>query len=82
MPPSSPTSVSATEHRRPRSCEDASHASEDGTASRIPRHCSRAGVVAHLVITDALFVGLALRSPDRSSEHLDAVADVYAEHTL
>lgn len=44
----------------------------EGAASRL----------AHLAITDALFVGVALRDPDRSSAYLDSVADVYAEHTL
>lgn len=44
----------------------------EATASRL----------AHLAITDALFVGLALRDPDRSGEYLNAMADITAEHTL
>lgn len=38
--------------------------------------------LAHLAITDALFVGLALRDPDGSSEYLNAIGEIYAEHTL
>ncbi|GAA5049107.1 DNA-binding MurR/RpiR family transcriptional regulator [Thermocatellispora tengchongensis] len=44
----------------------------EATASRL----------AHLAITDALFVGLALRDPERSTAYLDAMADVTAEHSL
>ncbi|WP_158564187.1 MurR/RpiR family transcriptional regulator [Jiangella anatolica] len=44
----------------------------EATASRL----------AHLAIMDALFVGLALKDPARSTAYLDAMADVTAEHTM
>ncbi|WP_170322898.1 MurR/RpiR family transcriptional regulator [Acrocarpospora macrocephala] len=44
----------------------------EATASRL----------AHLAIMDALFVGLALKDPKRSTAYLDAMADVTAEHTM
>ncbi|WP_162606098.1 MurR/RpiR family transcriptional regulator [Jiangella aurantiaca] len=44
----------------------------EATASRL----------AHLAIMDALFVGLALKDPGRSTAYLDAMADVTADHTM
>ncbi|MFE2038878.1 MurR/RpiR family transcriptional regulator [Streptomyces scopuliridis] len=54
-------------------------AGSPGQGFRLEATASR---LAHLAITDALFVGLALRDPDRSREYLNAIADVHAEHML
>lgn len=43
---------------------------------------SMASRLAHLALVDALFVGVAVSRPKRSSAALDSMADVTAEHTL